>query len=116
LIEASIAAHRFSEVLKEQYNKEIRGWERKEIAGKVVKRMLDYGASLIVWPPVLLSNIPTDWRLLLIYVIEVLKRKLYARVGALDVKEIVEALYDVKNWPFVEKGIPYLLWRTHRQK
>jgi hypothetical protein len=34
------------------------------------------------------------------------------RVESLNPKDIVERLWRVKNWPMVQKGVPYLIWRT----
>jgi len=106
-----MAASQISEILSCQYSKEVEQWKSREILGKIVKGTLDYGASMIVWPTVLLSNLTLEWKSIIV-LIEVVKRTLYRKVAKLDTKKIVEKLWRVENWPLVEKGIPYMLWKT----
>lgn len=107
---ASKSAKRFSEILIGQYNAEIEEWKKREKRSNIVKGVLNYGASFVVWPTVLLSNLPIEWKSAVIVAIEMTKRALYRKIGALDTKKIVESLWRVKNWPFAQKGVPYLLW------
>lgn len=97
LARASKSAQLLSEVLVEQYNKEYKEWQKRERIGKMMKGMLDYGASLIILPRVLLEGIPKSWELALLFAIEMFKRKVYPKVGTLDPKEIVEKLWRVKD-------------------
>jgi len=116
VLKGGVAAQKLIEVLTEQYNQEVNGWIKRESYAKKAKCVLDFGSTLITWPPILLSQMPMEWKLLLIAVIEWFKKKFYRMVEILNPKEISEKLWRVKKWPMAQKGMPYLIWRMTKSK
>ncbi|MEM2178219.1 MAG: hypothetical protein QW272_05305 [Candidatus Methanomethylicaceae archaeon] len=98
------------ELVYKQISDEIKEWQQRE---KIAEWSIEAGTTILSGIPTILSNIPSEWKLVILIFTNLLAKFLKKK---LDPKSIVESIYDVKSWPWYEKGIPYLYWKCEKSK
>jgi hypothetical protein len=107
--EATEVLRKSSEVYG-QISEEVRELAKKEKTAKLATYSMTGGATilsdvaLVLW-----QGLPLEWKLVIMLFKDMLG---FSGAKELDAKRIVEWVYDIQQWPWYEKGIPYLYWRA----
>jgi len=112
---AFVAFQKAGEAIEEQYSRELEEWHRKEKKGRLVKGSLAGGVTVLSAVGSILTavaNNSLEWRLAISAAIALAGERAKRWLGKIDPETVAEAIWDVKNWAWYEKGIPYLLWKT----
>jgi hypothetical protein len=86
---------------------------RKEKTAKLATWFMTGGATILSDVALVLQQgLPLEWKLVIMLFKDMLG---FSGAKELDAKRIVEWTYDTRQWPWYEKGVPYLYWRTTDQ-
>jgi hypothetical protein len=106
--EATEAIRKSGEVYK-QISEEVMQLAKKEKTAKLATYSMTGGATILSdLALVLQQGLPLEWKL----VIMLFKDLFGSRIKDMDPKRVVEWIYDSRQWPWYEKGIPYLYWKA----
>jgi hypothetical protein len=108
LRDAGEALRRSGEVYA-QIGEEVEELTKKEKTAKLATWFMTGGATMLSDAAlVLYQGLPSGWQLVMM----LFKDLLGSRIKDIDPKRIVELIYDTRQWPWYEKGIPYLYWKA----
>jgi len=118
----SVARGKFSEATKAlmrsgevygQISEEVEELAKKEKTAKLATYSMTGGATILSDIAIVLQQgLPLEWKL----VIMLFKDLFGSRIKDIDPKRVVEWIYDIRDWPWYEKGIPYLYWRASESR
>ena len=94
-----------------QISQEIEAWRGAERGTRLAVYSISGGAMILSNLALILGGLPTEWKLVITLFKDIMA---FLGIKELDPKKLVDLIYGVKNWPWYEKGVPYLYWKQEK--